>query len=425
MAEMKTVSIVPLNGKNYPTWKVQCRMALMKDGLWAIVSKKEVDPGEDEAHAEAHKIFLSKRDRALAIVVLSMEPSLLYLIGDPVDPVEVWTKLENQFQKKTWANKLELRRKLYSLRLKDRESVHAHIKALTELFEALAVIGDPVTEEDKVMHLLASLPDSFDMLVTALEANSDTVPSLDNVTERLLHEERKMKEKGTGHGDHDRKAFTAGHGKRGSFSKKQLKCHFCKKPGHFRRDCRKYAAQLQTNEKPGKTKHVASNAATKESSSSDDEVMLVSHAFSAMSRGKWIVDSGATCHMCNDKEQFGKLNRLRRPQEVSLGDGHVLEAIGTGTVTLEMLLPDGSSQRCKLKDVLYVPKLSYSLLSVSKASEAGKTTKFSKSECEILNENHRVIAFATRVGSLYFLELYRNPQVNVVEKDNKERLWHR
>ena len=234
-----------------------------------------------------------------------------------------------------------------------------------------------------------------------------------------------MKEKVTGHGDHDRKAFTASHGKRGSFSKKQLKCHFCKKPGHFRRDCRKYAAQLQTNEKPGKTKHVASNAATKESSSSDDEVMLVSHAFSAMSRGKWIVDSGATCHMCNDKEQFGKLNRLRRPQEVSLGDGHVLEATGTGTVTLEMLLPDGSSQRCKLKDVLFVPKLSYSLLSVSKASEAGKATKFSKSECEILNENHRVIAFATRVGSLYFLELCRNPQVNVVEKDNKERLWHR
>ena len=28
MAEMKTVSIVPLNGKNYP----MCRMALMKDG---------------------------------------------------------------------------------------------------------------------------------------------------------------------------------------------------------------------------------------------------------------------------------------------------------------------------------------------------------------------------------------------------------
>ena len=193
MTEMKTVA---LNGKNYPTWKVQCRMALMKDGLWGIVSGTEVDPGED--HADAHTKFMSRRDRALAIVVLSVEPSLLYLIGDPVDPVAVWKKLMDQFQKKTWANKLELRRKLYSLRLREGESVHKHIMSMTELFEGLAVIGDPVTEEDRVVHLLASLPDSFNMLVTALEANSEAVPKMDIVTERLLHEERKMKEKGTG-----------------------------------------------------------------------------------------------------------------------------------------------------------------------------------------------------------------------------------
>ena len=125
MAEMKAVSIVPLNGKNYPTWKVQCRMALMKDGLWGIVNGSERDPGESQV--EAHKKFVSRRDRALALVVLAVEPSLLYLIGDPEDPVAVWNKLEGQFQKKTWANKLELRRKLYSLRLKDGESVHEHI----------------------------------------------------------------------------------------------------------------------------------------------------------------------------------------------------------------------------------------------------------------------------------------------------------
>ena len=41
MAEDKTVSIVPLNGLNYPTWNVQCRMALMKDGLWTIVDGTE------------------------------------------------------------------------------------------------------------------------------------------------------------------------------------------------------------------------------------------------------------------------------------------------------------------------------------------------------------------------------------------------
>ena len=37
MAELKTV-MAPLTGSNDATWKIQCRMALMKDGLWGIVS---------------------------------------------------------------------------------------------------------------------------------------------------------------------------------------------------------------------------------------------------------------------------------------------------------------------------------------------------------------------------------------------------
>ena len=56
------------------------------------------------------------------------------------------------------------------------------------MFEELSVIGDLVKEEDRVVHLLASLPESFNMLVTALEANTDAT-SMDVVTEHLLHED--------------------------------------------------------------------------------------------------------------------------------------------------------------------------------------------------------------------------------------------
>lgn len=181
MAEVKTVSLVPLNGSNYPTWKVQCRMTLMKEGLWTIINGTETPPTEHDT--DKYRKYVGRRDRALALIVLSIEPSLLYLIGDPENPVTVWTKLADQFQKKTWANKLELRRKLYSLHLKEGESVQNHVRAMTEIFEALAVIGDPVSEEDCVVHLLASLPESFNMLVTTLEANPE-VPKMENGTER-------------------------------------------------------------------------------------------------------------------------------------------------------------------------------------------------------------------------------------------------
>ena len=86
--------------------ELQCRMALMKDGLWGIVNGTESEPtGEREERQK----FAARRDRALATIVLSVEPRLLYLMGDnPEDPILVWKKLQDQFQWKTRANKLSL-----------------------------------------------------------------------------------------------------------------------------------------------------------------------------------------------------------------------------------------------------------------------------------------------------------------------------
>ena len=96
---------------------------------------------------------------ALAIIVLSVDPSLSYLLGEPEDQGTVWKKLADQFQKKTWSNKLALRCRLNNLRLKEGESVQKHMKAMTELFNEMSVIGTTMEEEDKVVTLLASLPD--------------------------------------------------------------------------------------------------------------------------------------------------------------------------------------------------------------------------------------------------------------------------
>ena len=45
-------------------------------------------------------------NRALATIVLAVEPKLFYLLRDPVDPTIVRKKLQDTFQKKSWANKL-------------------------------------------------------------------------------------------------------------------------------------------------------------------------------------------------------------------------------------------------------------------------------------------------------------------------------
>ena len=63
---------------------------------------------EGDVTAETRARFKAKLDEALAIIVLAIKPFLVHLIGEPESHVSVWRKLADQFQKKTWANKLAL-----------------------------------------------------------------------------------------------------------------------------------------------------------------------------------------------------------------------------------------------------------------------------------------------------------------------------
>ena len=243
-------------------------MALTKGGLWGIVSGTETAP--TEADVDKYRKFIPHQDRALAIIVLSVDPSLLYLLGEPEDPGTVWKKLADQFQKKTWSNKLALRRRLNNRRLKEGESVQKHVKAMTELFNELSVIGAPMEEDDKVVTLLASLLDSFKMLVTALEADAE-VSSMEAVTERLIHEDRKANERETASSE---KLFL------GKKSKKGPQCHGCGKFGHIRRYYKELDKNKHTEEsKPEKHK---ANSAQDNMESDSESLGLVTQALTAM-----------------------------------------------------------------------------------------------------------------------------------------------
>ena len=139
-----------------------------------------------------------------------------------------------------------------------------------------------------------------------------------------------------------------------------------------------------------------------------------------------------TCHICRDCNSFVELNTLEKPLDVTLGDGRTLKAVGRGTVIL--ILKSGClTRKCKLNDVLYVPELTYNLLSVSMAVEKGMTVTFNDRRCIIKDTNQRLITVATKVGNLYCL-LYAKPKdhvYSVAEKldengySSKEDLWHR
>ena len=101
-----------------------------------LLSERNCSWHRDSAtDADKHMKYMARRDRALATIVLAVDPSLLYLIGDPEDPKVVWEKLSGQFQKKTWANKLSLRKRLVTMKLSDSGSMREYGKKMTEAFD--------------------------------------------------------------------------------------------------------------------------------------------------------------------------------------------------------------------------------------------------------------------------------------------------
>ena len=104
---------------------------------------------------------------------------------------------------------------------------------MQEIFDSMAVLEDPVSEKKQVMFILASLPESFQTMVTALAASTEDVPSLSDVKEKLRSEELRQKQIGESE-DSGKKALASGHSQMRN-PKSRFPCHFCGRIGHFKK----------------------------------------------------------------------------------------------------------------------------------------------------------------------------------------------
>ena len=200
-------------------------------------------------------------------------------------------------------------------------------------------------------------------------------------------------------------------------NKKGPKCFHCGKFGHLKCNCRLLEEDSKESVKknyPKKKAFSTKKTKVEPSCSKNEHVvgLFAHHALKTNNNEKslWIVDSGATCHMCHDIDKFinMKKKKIDKAEDITLGDGHSVKAFGTGTVDLNVRVSDEKQQRCTLFETLFVSKLSYNLLSVSKATRSGKSFTFTESCCHLLDEKRNVVATGSKVGNVYYWTVLMN-----------------
>jgi hypothetical protein len=293
MDNKSLTNIDKLDADNYQTWKLLIEMVLLHQDLWSVVDGSWARPSEgDKDLAEWKK----RANKAKALIILSLQLSQLEHVRRLETPSEIWEKLKEVHEPKGRQHRLFLRRKFFTMKMQEGDSMQEHINKIKSLQDKLESMGATLQEEDVLTVLLASLPETYETLVIALESAGDNLTE-QQVIVRLLQEEARRKENALSNGKKEGEAFLTTKGKfkgipkaqkktgsgSGPLDKSKDKCHSCGKVGHWAKDCR--------------SKQSYDKKVTKASSEANEVHALDAFMTVGTSSGNpWYIDSGASEH---------------------------------------------------------------------------------------------------------------------------------
>ncbi|KAL0270911.1 UNVERIFIED_CONTAM: hypothetical protein PYX00_008181 [Menopon gallinae] len=399
-----TCPIERLSESNYEIWKTQMKSLLVINDLWSCVDGTEPKPEKD-----CDK-WLRRDGKALAMINLNVSPSQLNHIANAETSKEAWDLLKNTYASTGPVRKFILYRQLLRMQKESHVSISEYINEFSNKIKALEQAGIHMQDELLTVMLLSSLPAEFENFVVAIETR-DEVPPFKDIKVKLLEEEARQKEKDNLEEPNPSSALVA----KGNWHKK---VHNNKAKNKQIRGSEKKDPRPKRNcYKCGKEGHIASEcrSSPRSTNSRSSTKALLSVVYNCKTdREQWCLDSGATKHICNNKNMFKHIDN--RKSDIFTISNECVRAHGTGEVTLKL-----KGQNVTLKDTLYLPKSRSNLLSVPRVTKRGYTVIFKNDRAEIKHKDGSTLATARREGGLYVIE---EPEKIFCGGGGQIKKWH-
>ncbi|GJY27382.1 retrovirus-related pol polyprotein from transposon TNT 1-94 [Tanacetum coccineum] len=297
----------------------------------------------------------------------------------------VWSKLETLYMTKSLANKLYLKKKLYTFYMPGRRKISKHIDEFNKIVLDLANIEVKFKDEDLALLLLTCLPASYEHFVDTLLYGWEAL-TLEDVMATLNSKE--IKERSKTKGDDGEGLYVRGR--------------------NDRRDSQ--IVRRKKDEQPSSSDPIYD----------DSEVMMV---MSAQALLDWIMDSGCSCYMTPKLDILFDFLKCDGGS-VQLGGNRECKIKGIGKVRIQ--LRDGSS--FVLHNVRYIPELKRNLMSLGTLEKEGFTVKLQSGKVKVINGSRVILSGIRRDDCVYSLDghaMVGELNVSVEEKDSLAQVWHK
>lgn len=184
--------LTPLTAENYFTWSYDMALVLCDNGLWKFVEPRvRSESCEDckevsKAPIEADE---TKRDRALAYILTSVDNSCKSIVWQVRCRQNVWVTLRETIQKVSKAAIDAELSKSQALTVKKEQHIVEYSNRLVKLIRELEGAGQSVTVVDPNRALLLGLPKEYNLTV---EATIEVKHTLNQAVAKLIVRETRM-----------------------------------------------------------------------------------------------------------------------------------------------------------------------------------------------------------------------------------------
>ncbi|CAM8925101.1 unnamed protein product [Rhodiola kirilowii] len=339
---------------------------------------------------------------------------------------ELWGSLDRKYRTENAGSKKYIVGRFLEFSMVDSKTVTSQVHDLQLIMHEMNSEGMVVNEPFQVAAVIEKLPSGWKDFKNYLKHKRKEMFMEDLVIRLKNEEDNRLSDKGlklsTGRANvvehcessKGKKPFNKLGPKGGTIKKKAKpkfagKCFNCDKEGHRAADCRN----------PKKKK---ANVAEVE----EEELLVavISQLNLADSNPKeWWLDTGATHHICSNKNAFSELKLAETGEKVYMGNSATSEVKGKGSVILKMT----SGKELKLTNVSYVPDIRKNLVSGALLDAHGFKIVF-ESQKVVLSKNGMYVGRGYVKDGMWKLNVIAIKTINkesssvyLLESSN---LWH-